>query len=291
MSGSKATKQKLLPTFGLLFGATAWGIIWYPYRLLEQAGISGAASSAITYIFALLLGSVLFARHWRELCKAPLDVLPLALAAGWANLAYVLAVIGADVMRVMLLFYLAPFWTLLLSHFLLDERPGRRGLWTIALSLAGAFVMLWQPGSAPVPQNQFEWLALSAGISFALTNVLTRRVAYLTLATKSFSVWLGVVVLALLYLLFGHAKLPHMASITLSQWLLMAALGGILTLTTLLVQYGLSNTLATRASVVFLFELVVGAVTSWYFAHEAMTVREWLGGAMIIAAAVFAPDE
>jgi drug/metabolite transporter (DMT)-like permease len=291
VSGIKATKQKLFPTFGLLFGATAWGIIWYPYRLLEQAGIPGAASSAVTYIFALLLGSAIFARHWRELRKAPLAVLPLALAAGWANLAYVLAVIDAEVMRVLLLFYLAPFWTLLLSHFLLDERPGRRGLWTIALSLAGAFVMLWQPGSAPIPQNHAEWLALSAGISFALTNVLTRRVAYLTLATKSFSVWLGVVVLALLYLPFGHAELPHMASITVSQWALMAALGGILTLTTLLVQYGLSHTLATRASVLFLFELVVGAVTSWYFANEAMTLREWLGGAMIIAAAVFAPDE
>jgi drug/metabolite transporter (DMT)-like permease len=291
VSGIKATKQKLLPTFGLLFGATAWGIIWYPYRLLEQAGISGAASSAITYSFALLLGAIIFARNWRELCKAPLPVLPLVLAAGWTNLAYVLAVIDGEVMRVLLLFYLAPFWTLLLSHFLLDERPGSRGLWAIALSLAGAFVMLWQPGSVPIPQNHAEWLALSSGISFALTNVLTRRVAHLTLATKSFSVWIGVVVMASLYLPFGHAHLPHMAAITLSQWLLMAGLGCLLTLTTLLVQYGLSHTLATRASVLFLFELIVGAVTSWYFANEAMTLREWLGGAMIIAAAVFAPDE
>jgi drug/metabolite transporter (DMT)-like permease len=291
VSSTQATKQKLTATFGLLFAATVWGIIWYPYRLLEQAGISGAAASAATYTFALLLGCVIFARDWRNVGKAPFAMLPLALSAGWANLAYVVAVIDGEVMRVLLLFYLAPFWTLILSHFLLDERPGRRGVLVIMLSLAGAFVMLWRPGSPPIPQNHAEWLALSAGLSFSLTNVLTRRAAHLTIAHKSFSVWLGVVLSALLYLPFAHVHLPQMAAITSHQWLLMAVLGCILTTTTLAVQYGLSHTVAARASVIFLFELVVGAVSSWYLANETMALHEWVGGVMIIAAAIFAPDE
>jgi drug/metabolite transporter (DMT)-like permease len=291
VSNAQATKQKLMSTFGLLFAATVWGIIWYPYRLLEQAGISGAAASAITYAFALLIGCMVYARGWRGARKLPLAMLPLALSAGWANLAYVMAVIDGSVMRVLLLFYLAPFWTLLLSHFLLDERPGKRGVAVIALSLAGAFVMLWQSGSPPIPQNTSEWLALSAGLSFALTNVLTRRAAHLSIAHKSFSVWIGVVVSALLYLPFAHMHLPQIVFITNQQWLLMVGLGCLLTLTTLSVQYGLSNTLAARASVIFLFELVVGAVSSWYLASEAMAVHEWIGGMMIIAAAVFAPNE
>jgi len=29
-----------LPIFSLLFGAFVWGIIWYPYRLIAQAGVS-----------------------------------------------------------------------------------------------------------------------------------------------------------------------------------------------------------------------------------------------------------
>jgi len=36
--------------------------------------------------------------------------------------------------------------------------------------------------------------------------------------------------------------------------------------------------------------LVVAALTSWWLAHEAMTLREWLGGTMIVAAAIFAPQ-
>jgi drug/metabolite transporter (DMT)-like permease len=54
------------------------------------------------------------------------------------------------------------------------------------------------------------------------------------------------------------------------------------------VQYGVSKIEATRASVLFLFELVVAAIASYYLANEAMTIREWAGGALIIAAAVFA---
>jgi drug/metabolite transporter (DMT)-like permease len=281
---------RFLPTFGLLFGATVWGIIWYPYRLLEEAGISGAAASVATYFFALLIGGIVFMRGWRHLRRVPSAIIPLALAAGWTNLAYVLAVIDGEVMRVLLLFYLSPLWTLLLSHLLLDERTGRRGVAVIAISLTGAFIMLWHPESPPLPQNFAEWLALSAGVGFALTNVLTRRAVHLTLAAKSFAVWGGVVVLALLLLPFSNIPAPAISDVTGQQWLLMAALGGILMLTTLLVQYGITHTLVTRASVIFLFELVVAALSSWWLANEAMTLREWLGGTLIVAAAVFAPQ-
>lgn len=280
---------RFLPTFGLLFGATVWGIIWYPYRLLEEAGISGAAASVATYFFALLIGGIVFMRGWRHLRRVPVAIIPLALAAGWTNLAYVLAVIDGEVMRVLLLFYLSPLWTLLLSRLLLDERAGRRGVAVIAISLTGAFIMLWQPGNPPLPQSFAEWLALSAGVGFALTNVLTRRAVHLSLAAKSFAVWGGVVVLALLVLPFSHIPTPAISDVSGQQWLLMAALGGLLMLTTLLVQYGITHTLVTRASVIFLFELVVAALSSWWLANEVMTLREWLGGTLIVAAAIFAP--
>ncbi len=31
---------------GLLFGATMWGLIWYPYRLLQDAEAGGVATSS-----------------------------------------------------------------------------------------------------------------------------------------------------------------------------------------------------------------------------------------------------
>lgn len=267
-----------------------WGVVWYPYRLLEAAGVSGTFASVATYAVATLLGVLVFASRRHGISRAPFSVLPLALAAGWTNLSYVLAVIDGEVMRVMLLFYLSPLWTLMLARLLLEERAGRRGLSVIALSLTGAFVMLWNPAEGfPLPRNPAEWLGLSSGFGFALTNVLTRRAAHLSLEAKSFAVWVGVTVLALAFLLFEPAPLPDMAQISTRYWLLMLGVGGLLMVTTLLVQHGITHTPVTRAAVIFLFELVVAAVSSYLLAGEALSPQEWVGGAMIMAATIFAP--
>jgi drug/metabolite transporter (DMT)-like permease len=57
---------------------------------------------------------------------------------------------------------------------------------------------------------------------------------------------------------------------------------------TLFVQYGVAKVTATRASVLFLFELVVAAVASYYLASEAMSMYEWVGGGLIVVAAICA---
>jgi drug/metabolite transporter (DMT)-like permease len=51
-------------------------------------------------------------------------------------------------------------------------------------------------------------------------------------------------------------------------------------------QYGLSHIAATRAVVILLFELVVATVAAWFLAGEVAGIREWIGGALIIAASL-----
>jgi len=280
--------HRLLPTFGLLFGAVVWGLIWYPYRLLEVAGVGGMLSSFATYGFALVLGGVLFARHWRDLARLPKEALWIGIAAGWTNISYVLAVLAGEVMRVLLLFYLAPLWTLLLARLLLGERVGPQGLVVMGLALGGMLTMLWQGGSVlPLPQNAAEWLALSSGFGFAITNVLTRWAAHLTLKAKSLSVWAGVCAITLGFFMFEQHPLQPLLSISLSYWLLIGAMGIVLAVTTWLVQFGLTHTPANKAAVIFMFELVVAALSSYWLASEAMSLREWVGGAMIVAAALY----
>ena len=274
----------------LLYAASAWGYVWYPFRLLQEAGIGGAAASFYTYLIAAIVGC---ACCWRRggadsagLFSQPRSILWLALAAGWTNLAYVLAVIDGEVMRVMLLFYLSPLWTLILAHFWLRERTGPWGMSAIALSLVGAFIMLWQPNAGlPVPQNQAEWLGLSAGAAFAVSNVLTRRAHELSLCAKSLAVWIGVVIVSLGFMLAYGIALPMPAA---ASWVMLLGVGLLLATVTVAVQYGVTHMPATRASVIFLFELIVAALTSWWLAHEAMSLREWLGGSLIIVAAFLA---
>lgn len=283
-----ASRQKIAAVSALLFGATTWGLVWYPYRLLEQAGVSGALSTFITYLIPLLVGVVLFRRQFAAAGDFRWLLLAIGLTAGWTNLAYVLAILHGEVMRVLLLFYLSPLWTVVFSRLLLGERLHFHGYLVMGMSFSGAVVMLWQPDMGlPLPENSAEWLALSAGLTFALSNVLSRRGREVPVNLKSLAIWGGCSVLALLVLLWRPQETAVLAHLPATGWALLLAIGALMLLVTLVVQYGLTHTPANQAIVIFLFELVVAAVSSWLLANESLTPREWAGGALIVAASLF----
>jgi drug/metabolite transporter (DMT)-like permease len=53
-----------------------------------------------------------------------------------------------------------------------------------------------------------------------------------------------------------------------------------------IVQFGLVRVAANRAIVIMLSEIVVAALAAWLLAGEALAAREWLGGAIIVAASL-----
>src|SRR6185295_14631964 len=110
-----------------------------------------------TYSLALAIGIVAFPRAaWTLRRPSALSVV-MGLAIGWSNLAYVLGVLEGEVMRVLLLFYLAPLWTVPFALFILHERLDARGLGVMAVAFAGAMIMLWHPQVGfPWPANRAE---------------------------------------------------------------------------------------------------------------------------------------
>ena len=247
--------------------------------------MSGAMATFMTYALAMSFGAFMLPRVWRERSTFGWWALLLILSAGWANLGYVLGMLHGEVMRVLLLFYLAPVWTILFSYWLLGEHLNRYGYFVIALSLSGAMVMLWEPSlGLPLPQNLSEWLGLSAGMGFALSNVTSRRAAHLSVEAKSFSLWLGTAALTLPFLLWQGGIAGQIHSISVDLWLMLALMGLVLCATSFAVQYGITHLSANRAVVLFLFELVVAAVTSYFLANEAMGLRDWIGAMLIISA-------
>jgi len=113
------------------------------------------------------------------------------------------------------------------------------------------------------------------------------------LRAKAFAVWLGVICMALLMVpvskwLGMHAPLPSISFFNGLQWLIMCAIAFLLIAATLLVQYGVTKITATRASVLFLFELVVAAIAAYYLANEMMGINDWIGGSLIVIAGLLA---
>ncbi|MDD4945970.1 MAG: DMT family transporter [Gallionella sp.] len=276
-----------MPIAGILSGALVWGLIWYPFRVLQEYGVSGPLATLAINLFAMLLGIFMLPRVWRELPTAGWWAVLLVFSAGWANFGYVLAMLQGEVMRVLLLFYLAPVWTILFSFWILSERLNRYGYLIIALSLGGAFIMLWEPElGAPLPQTLSEWLGLSAGMGFALSNVVARRAEHLSVAAKSYSIWLGTAILTAPLLSWQGGLTAVALDTQVWLWLVLLLLGVVLCASSFAVQYGVSKIPANRAMLLFLFELVVAALASYVLADEAMGMRDWLGAMLIISASL-----
>lgn len=277
----------LFPVFSLLAGATLWGLVWYPMRLLEAGGLQGLWLVFVPYAAALVCGLVWAGRRLRACADVPGWSLLLMITAGWTNLAFVLAIVDGNVLRVLLLFYLSPLWAVLFSWPILNERPTGAGVASLVVAMSGALLMLWNPAAGfPWPQDRTDWLALSSGVAFALSNVAVRRADALSIAAKSVAAWLGVVIVCVLMMVFIRPTMPVIEAPTA---LGAVALGvfGIFTMTAL-VQYGVTHMPVQRSAVILLFELIVGALSQQLLTDELVTLREWMGGVLIVVGAYLA---
>lgn len=274
----------LSPVTSLLLGASMWGVIWYPMRLLEAQGLSGIWLSLVLFAVALAASLPRTYGAFAEFARSPGHVALLMLAAGWTNIAFVEAVLNGNILRVLLLFYLSPLWAVILGWLILRERPSRAAAVSLLIAMGGALIMLWDGRTGfPWPSSTADWYALSSGFAFALSNVITRRAQHLSLSAKVLSVWAGVVVLGVAIILTSRIAMPQ---ISVQTFLAAAVLGvvGVLFMT-MLVQHGVTHMPVHRSAVISLIELVAGAVSQQLLTDEIVTVREWVGGALIVIGA------
>lgn len=284
-----ASNRTLLAVLSCLLAATLWGTFWFPLRELRALGLPGLWTILTIYTAAIL---ALLPWLWQrraglgeQLAGQPVNLLAIAVAAGWTNLAFILAVLDGTVVRVLLLFYLAPMWTVLFGWLILHEHPDRAGVLTLLLALAGGVIMLWphQGEVLAAAVNYADVLALSAGIAFALNNVMVRRSGYLPIGFKMLAAWTGVLTLTVAAILLTGSEFPAASHAGWVGAFVFGLLG--MTLMTFTAQYGVTHLPVYRSAVIFLFEIVAGAVSAWLLSDESIHWREWLGGALVILAA------
>jgi drug/metabolite transporter (DMT)-like permease len=269
-----------LPVVTLLYAAAFWGVVWYPTRYLEENGIGAFWLTAIGYSAAMIL-ALPFIRGYSRIGTHWPHYLVMMFAAGWANQAFLLAMIEGTVVRVMLLFYLSPVWTLILCRFLLDEKITRRNYLLMAVAMAGAVLMLWDPElNNPWPRSTADWLGLTSGMAFALSNVMIRKIQEQPVLLKTASTWLGVAIIGAVAILVRGEPVPDATTETFGLVVLLGVAGFMVA--TLCLQYGVTHMPAQKSAVLLLFELIAGGISAWLLAGEELGLPEYVGGAMII---------
>ncbi|MES2423047.1 MAG: DMT family transporter [Pseudomonadota bacterium] len=282
--------SQLLPATALVFNAFIWGVSWWPFRALQDLGVHPLWATALAYLLAVLCLLLWRPAALRALFSHP-QLWWLLLAAGLCNAGFNWAVTTGDVVRVVLLFYLMPAWSVLLAWPLLGERPGLAALARLALALAGVLVVLKQPGTPwPVPTSLPDWLALGAGFSFALTNILLLRLKDTPPSGRMLAMFGGGALLAGGVALLGQtAGLVNVPPAPGLGWLLLtAALGLALVSGNIALQYGAARLPANATALIMLSEVVFASLSSVALGAAQLDGKTLLGAGLIGLAVLLA---
>jgi drug/metabolite transporter (DMT)-like permease len=278
----------VLPALALAVNALVWGVSWWPFRELQARGLHPLWATAIVFIFSLACVVIARPQAWRGFAGRPLMWL-LMLATGLTNTGFNWAVTEGDVVRVVLLFYLMPAWSVMLVWPLLGEKPTAASLLRVALALAGVAVVLKAPGMEwPVPQGLADWLAVAGGFSFALTSILLRRMDGAPTDARVLAMFLGGAVVGTAVAMLGVAQgfvapLPAPAW----PWILIASVLAVgFMASNLALQYGASRLPAHSSSLIMLSEVIFASLSSAAVGAGEISQRSLAGGALILLAAV-----
>jgi drug/metabolite transporter (DMT)-like permease len=270
---------------GLLLNALVWGLSWWPLREMQALGLHPLWSSGLIFGLALVVLSLWKPTAWQQLLNTP-ALWTLMIAAGLTNVGFNWAVATGDVVRVVLLFYVMPAWSIPIAWWVLGERPTRGALWRLGLALVGVALVLKTPDTPwPWPESASDYLALMGGASFAWTNALLRRHHDTPSGARMIAMFAGGTALSLglavLWVGLGHATLPT----DLSWWPYALGLGLTFLASNLALQYGAARLSAHTTALVMLSEVVFAALSSVALGVSELSARTLIGGGLIVLAA------
>jgi len=214
----------------------------------------------------------------------------LALASGLTNVGFNWAVTVGDVVRVVLLFYMMPAWSVLVAWAMLGEKPTRGSLLRLALAMAGVLIVLKTPDSPwPFPQSGVDWLALMGGLSFAITNALLVKFNGSPSSGRMLAMFAGGALLStgvsLLGLLLGTLPQPALqtAGIPVFFGLCLAFI-----ISNAALQYGAARLIASTTALLMLTEILFASVSAAALGAADFSPRILWGGSLIVLAALLA---
>lgn len=284
----------MLAVLALVLNAFVWGLSWWPLRELNAHGLHPLWSTACVFTLATLVLVLINPSGWRSFQQHP-QLWWLMAASGLTNVGFNWAVTTGDVVRVVLLFYLMPTWSLLLAWWLLKERPTRGALARLALALLGVVLVLKTPESPwPLPQDLPDVLALLGGFCFALTNIWLLRLQHTSASARMVAMFSGGALMAVACAVLATvAGVVPVADAWAAQqamhwtpWVL--GLSAAFLVSNFALQYGAARLSAHTTAMVMMSEVVFASVSSVALGASTLSWRVGLGGGMIVLAALMA---
>ena len=268
----------------LFISSMGWGLTWLPVKAMNEMGLDSMHLILIAFISGAVVLSPWLFKQFHSWKQSIGFMLLIALAGGFANASFQTAIFYGDVIRVMILFYLLPVWSVLGGWLFLKEEIDRIRLIAIIICLSGAFIILdvWHTSWQGI--SWIDLLAIGSGMGLAATNILFRFTQHVPVMSKVASTFIGCTVIMAIFLMASTdtALLPNNGAITMAM-----AYGAIwLTLISIGTQWAVTRMEAGRSAIIIVMELVVAVTSVALLTAAELKFHEVIGGLMVISAAL-----
>jgi len=275
-------------SLALMLGGALWGVIWIPIRALEAQGLPGAWPGMLIYAATLLLLSPLLAIRWRHIRTRIWALAFCGVGTGAAFSLYATSLLLTDVVHSILLFYLTPVWGTILGIVLLGERLTPPRIAALCLGIGGLVVVLGDEPGIPWPRNIGDWLALGAGLAWAIGSFGVYRMKAIAVSDQILAFMAGALVVTGATLVIGGNALggtiaPQVFFGNTGWGLLIAFYVAPMLVLTL---WPATRLTPGRVGVLLMTDVIAAVASAAWLAGEPFGMREILGSVLMISAAL-----
>ena len=286
MNASLEVKAKL----ACLYAGAVWGLFWIPLRALEEVGIHGLWITVVYFLIPTICLIPVTLKRWKHVKMGGLSLQLTAMISGGALLLYSSSIIYTDVVRAMLLFYLTPIWATILARVFLGDAITPSRILAMAMAILGMLTIFGLGVQFPIPQNIGDWLGIASGVLWAVAMVRLRMSESHSAIelTAGFFQW-SLIFSASAAFLLAPAYIPSVEQALPALPLLLIFMALLVLPGTYASLWGPKYLSPGIVGLLFMTEIVVGAISVALLAGEPFGIRELTGVLLIAGASMLEP--
>ena len=277
------------PNLTVIVSCFFWGSYWIPLRYID----SDSNGSLWPIFFSFLLLSLLLLKplvktFYVIFYERNYFFFLGCLFAATGITFYSESLLRGEIAKVVVLFYLCPIWGTIFAKIFLGNKLTLKRLLSIILGIIGLEIMVGIEKGIIFPTSVVEWIALSAGLSWALGMTLF----HLAKSTSGFektaltALIIPFVFLALCLVPDGRTlEMPNqLISVNVIYlWMILFAVVWLLP-SILLTYFSVEVLDPGRINILLAFEVAVGFISASLLTNEIIGLRECLGALFVVSA-------
>ena len=266
--------------------ASAWGMYWFPLRIIESTGISSAWSVVIINACPIIILLPLFLFTYKNLQQNIKPVLFSALMIGMAFTFYANALVETTIIKATLLFYLNPIIGTIIGLIWLSEKLTIARVISILIAMFGLLMLLSEGQDSAHPLSIGDFYGFLSGLFWAVGAASLNRWPNVPIVPLTGLIYLSTTILSVLFAtIFYNDPFPEISliiSILPSSlfWSVIILLPGFMII------FKVSQFLFPgRVGILMMSEVIVAITSaSVLVPSEKMIIWQWIGAFAIIVA-------